>query len=398
MHLQGFDQASQCPESWRLVVGYQLVRQLRIYCCYTNIALRGSGKVKFFICHCVPDLYRDKRLGFMNSYERYTRRLRREPVDQVPNFDIFMTFAAHYIGQPLSRYYLDHRVLVEANLAVLEAFDLDIVQAISDPYREAADFGLQVEFPEDGLPISKVPLITEPGDLQKMISPNPYTGRRMSDRLEAIHSFHQQVGGKVPIMGWVEGALAEAADLRSMTAVLTDLYDRPEWLAELLEKCVEVEIAFARAQVEAGADLIGLGDAVCSQISPKMYRQFGLPYEQRIFAAVHEMGAIARLHICGNTTRILADMTESDADIIDIDWMVDIRQAAEVFGEKAALCGNFDPVTVMLQGTPDQVEQAVAYCMQWGGPRSFSAAGCEIPDGTPHANLLAQAQVLKDAH
>ena len=333
----------------------------------------------------------------MNSYDRFTHRLHGGPVDRVPNFDIFMTFAAHYIGQSLSRYYLDHRVLVEANLTVLEAFDLDIMQTISDPYREAADFGLQVEFPEDGLPISKLPLITEPGDLQRLVSPNPYTGRRMSDRLEAIQSFQQQVGKKVPVMGWVEGALAEAADLRSMTAVLTDLYDRPEWLVELLEKCVEVEIAFARAQVEAGADIIGLGDAVCSQVSPKMYRQFGLPYEQCIFAAVHEMGAIARLHICGNTTRILADMAESGADIIDIDWMVDIHQAADVFGEKAALCGNFDPVAVMLQGTPDQVEQAVADCVQWGGRRSFSAAGCEIPDGTPHANLLAQARALREA-
>src|SRR3972149_1190251 len=183
----------------------------------------------------------------MTSYERYIHRLGGEPVDRVPNFDIFMTFAAHYIGQPLSRYYLDHRVLVEANLAVLEAFDLDIVQTISDPYREAADFGLQVEFPEDGLPISKLPLITEPDDLQKLVSPNPSTGRRMSDRLEAIHSFQQQVGGKVPVMGWVEGALAEAADLRSMTAVLTDLYDRPEWLAEWLLKGLQGEMALSRA-------------------------------------------------------------------------------------------------------------------------------------------------------
>jgi uroporphyrinogen decarboxylase len=163
----------------------------------------------------------------------------------------------------------------------------------------------------------------------------------MSNRLEAIHSFQQQVGGKVPVMGWVEGALAEAADLHSMTAVLTDLYDRPEWLVELLERCVEVEIAFARAQVEAGADIIGLGDAVCSQVSPKMYRQFALPYEQRIFAAVHEMGAIARLHICGNTTRLLEDMAESGADIIDIDWMVDIHQAAEVFA--GSRCAAIDP-------------------------------------------------------
>ena len=85
----------------------------------------------------------------MNSYERMARRLRGEMVDRPPNFNIMMTFAAQHIAQPLSRYYLDYRVLAEANLAVLHDFSLDIVQAISDPYREAADFGLEVEFPED---------------------------------------------------------------------------------------------------------------------------------------------------------------------------------------------------------------------------------------------------------
>lgn len=330
----------------------------------------------------------------MNSFERYASRLRGEAVDRLPNFDILMTRAAHQIGQPLSRYYLDQRVLVEANLAVLNDFHLDIVQAISDPYREAADFGLEVEFPPDNLPVSHTPLVVEPADLQKLIRPDPATGRRMSDRLEAIRSFRAQVGGEVPIMGWVEGALAEAVDLHSMSLTMIDLAKRPEWLTELLEICVEVGIAFARAQVEAGADLIGLGDAACSQISPKMYRQFALPYEQRIFAAVRELGAVGRLHICGNTTRLLPDMLRSGAQIIDLDWMVDVKQAAQIFGDAVSVCGNFDPVRVMLQGTPETVREAVRGCALNAGARSFSAAGCEIPDATPVANLLAQYEML----
>jgi MtaA/CmuA family methyltransferase len=330
----------------------------------------------------------------MNAFERYTSRLRGGTVDRVPNFDILMTRAAHHIGRPLSHYYLDQRVLVEANLAVLDDFHLDIVQAISDPYREAADFGLEVEFPEDSLPISRTPLVIAPDDIKKLIPPDPATGRRMSDRLEAIRSFRAQVGGEVPIMGWVEGALAEASDLHSMSLTMIDLVKQPEWLTELLEICVEVGIAFARAQVEAGADIIGLGDAVCSQISPKMYRQFALPYEQRIFAAVREMGAVGRLHICGNTTRLLPDMARSGAQIIDLDWMVDFGQAAQIFGTEPSPCGNFDPVKVMLQGTPDTVREAVRECVLRGGGRSFNGAGCEIPDATPSANLLAQYQML----
>ena len=332
----------------------------------------------------------------MNSYERMMNRLRGQPVDRPPNFDILMTFAAHYIGQPLSRYYLDHCVLAEANFAVQQDFALDILQAISDPYREAADFGAEIAFPDDNLPICKAPLLLEPADLNRLKPPDPSTGRRMSDRVAGVCALQEQAAGDIPVMGWVEGALAEVADLRGDSALLVDLYDRPEWVHDLLEICVEVGIAFARAQVEAGADIIGMGDAIASQVSPRMYREFALPYEQRIFAAVHELGALARLHICGNTTHILAPMAESGADIIDLDWMVDIRRAAETYGDYPVICGNFDPVAIMLQGTPEQVRQATEYCLRWGGPRNISAAGCEIPDRTPRENLLAQVQAIRE--
>jgi MtaA/CmuA family methyltransferase len=332
----------------------------------------------------------------MNAYERFTRHMRGDVTDRPPNFNIVMTFAAHYIGQPLSRYYLDYRVLCEANLAVQHTFDLDIVQAISDPYREAADFGVNIVFPEDGLPIRRTPLLADLEDLSTLNSPDPAAGRRMSDRLEAVRYLRSKVGGEVPIMGWVEGALAEAADLRGDSALMIDLYDRPQRVRELLEICVEVEIAFAQAQITAGADIVGLGDAIASQVSPQMYRAFALPYEQRIFATVHEMGALGRLHICGNTTRLLPAMAQSGADIIDIDWMVDLHLAAETFGGSPVTCGNFDPVAVLLHGTPEQVREATLNCQKLGGERNINAPGCEVPDGTPHENLLAQARALRE--
>ena len=150
-------------------------------------------------------------------------------------------------------------------------------------------------------------------------------------------------------------------------------------------------------QIDAGADIIGLGDAIASIVSPAMYRKFALPYEKRIFDSVHEKGALARLHICGNTSKILPDMLASGADFIDIDWMVDYAKAAETFGDDASPVGNFDPVAVMHNGSEQTIKDATLHCLKVGGPRSFSAAGCEIPDGTPPNNLLVHARVLRDA-
>jgi len=331
----------------------------------------------------------------MNSSERVWRRLAGEAVDRVPNFNIFMTYAARRIGRLLSEYYRDYHVLVEANLRMAEEFSVDLLQAISDPYRESSDLGSRIVFPPDSLPILQRPVLDEPERLRALGRVTPSEGPRMNDRLQAVRAMRDRTSGEMPVMGWVEGALAEAGVLRGVSRLLMDLVDRPSWAEELLEFCVELEIAFARSQVEAGADLIGLGDAIASQVSPSMYRRFALPYERRIFAAVHAMGARTRLHICGDTTALLGDMVTSGADIIDLDWMVNWEEAHAAHGQKVAFCGNVDPVGVMLRGTSKQVREGILACLRQGSSRSFSAAGCEIPLGTPEENLRMHAETLR---
>ena len=331
----------------------------------------------------------------MNSHQRIKNIISGAPIDRISNFDIFMIRAAHHLGVPLSKYYLDYRVLCEVNISALRDFELDIVQAISDPYREACDMGLEVEFPFDKMPMHRNLLIHEPEDINKIQFPVQNFGRRMTDRLEGVRAMREQVGNEVPVMGWVEGAFAEAADLRGMTEIMKDLSLRPTWLKELLEKCVEVGIAFASAQIDAGAHMIGLGDAAASLISPRMYREFALPYQQRIFDAVKAKGGIPRLHMCGKTAHIHKDMAQSGAQIVDVDWMNDLQQAAEAL-DGLVVCGNLDPVTIFLQGKPEDVYQGVLANAKAGGSRWISAGGCEIPDDTPIENLKAQSQALRD--
>lgn len=89
-------------------------------------------------------------------------------------------------------------------------------------------------------------------------------------------------------------------------------------------------------------------------------------------------------------------MLRSGADIIDLDSMVDFNAASASYRGQVSLCGNANPATDLLQGTPGRVYQVTQHCMQVGGPRSFSAAGCEIPAGTPHEYLWSQLSALRE--
>ena len=329
----------------------------------------------------------------MTPYERLYARMRGEPVDRAPNLCIVMALAAKEAGASYRQMVTDYRVLCEGMLRCQEKYSLDFVSAISDPMREAAGFGAELVLPEDGVPYAKAPLIT--GITRAELRPvAPESAPRMLDRLQAVRHFAQRCKGDIPIIGWVEGPFAELCDLAGISEIMMELMDEPEAIHAALQVCLQQAVDFALAQVREGADIIGIGDAAASLIGPANYREFALPYETALIEQIHKAGAKVKLHICGDINPILPGIAETGADIVDCDWMVDLPRAAGLLEGKAVVCGNFDPVAVLLQGTPETVETAVASCLAATPPSSIIAAGCEVPRDTPEENFKAVAHAL----
>ena len=330
----------------------------------------------------------------MNGYERYIATLNGETVDHPARTPILMRWAAEYIGETYGAFLSDHRVLVEANLRCAHDLELDQVSAISDPLRETEGFGGKVEIhPHSGASCEDPPL-AQTLDPTLLARPDPHTSPRMRDRVEAVRLFKEKVGGRYSILGWVEGPLAEAADLRRMDNLFMDLYDEGEEVAALLDICTEVAIDFAAAQVEAGADTIGVGDAAASQISADLYEEWVWPREKRLVEAIHAMGARVKLHICGNITHLLPGIARLGIDVLDVDHMVDLAAVRAAVAGKVALAGNVDPVQGVMQSCPEAIRRALAECRERAAGPFLVNAGCEIPAGTPVENLRAFCQPL----
>ena len=325
----------------------------------------------------------------MTSKERLYAVLEGKPVDRTPVTPIFMAWAAHYMDHCYRDYYLDGDVLVESQLAMARDFQVDQVSAISDPWREASGYGIEFDYPEDGVGKPKKILLKSPEDIAKLKIIDIDQAERMKQRIESVEKMVVAVGNTHSVLGWVEGPMAEYVDLRGMESSMTDLMDRPETFEQAAKIIVDNAINFARAQIEAGADMIGVGDAAASLVGPQLYAELVLPWQQKLFAAIHETGATVKLHICGNINKIIADMAQSGTDIIDADWMVPLDKARKAVGENIVLCGNFDPTAVLLQGTPEQITTAAQECITKGGEKFILMPGCEVPPGTPPENLRA---------
>jgi MtaA/CmuA family methyltransferase len=337
----------------------------------------------------------DKK-NILTPKKRVFRRLQGETVDKIPNLNIIMTFAAKFMKVPYEKYVTDYRYLVEGNIACCEKFGIDMVSAISDPFREAHGFGENIIFPEDDVPKCTDYFIKDYSDIKKLKINSAMNCERMKDRIEAIKLYKKEVGEKYPILGWVEGAFAESADLRGLSKIMTDIYDAPDYIKKLLGICTEQAIIFSTEQIIAGADFIGIGDAAASLVGPQIYKELVLPYEQKIISSIHKKGAKVKLHICGDISSILNLVPLSGADIIDVDWMVNFKTANEIFKDRCCACGNFDPVKIMLQGSMDDVRKAVISCINDGNNTTFIAAGCEVPKMTPLENLMKVDSTIKE--
>lgn len=325
----------------------------------------------------------------MTPKERIYATLRGQPVDRRAVTPIFMAWSANFIGRTYRDYYLDGDTLVESQLAVTRAFGLDQASAISDPWREASAYGMEFDYPPDGVGKPKGMLIQTPDDIARLAPFEIEKAERPRQRIESVRKMAQAVGATHSVLGWVEGPIAEYADLRGVENTFMDLIDKPEMYVQAAGILIDNAARFARAQIDAGADMIGMGDAVASLINPAMYEQYVLPFEKKLIDAIHEAGATVKLHICGNIANNIALMARTGADIIDVDWMVSLAAAREAVGPDVTLAGNFDPSAVLLQGTPEDVAQAARNCIESAGAKFILQPGCEVPPGTPEPNLRA---------
>jgi MtaA/CmuA family methyltransferase len=218
----------------------------------------------------------------------------------------------------------------------------------------------------------------------------------MANRLAVIAGLKECAGERKLVEGWIEGPCAEAADLRGINNLMLDFYDDPDFVERLFDFVLALELEFAAAQVAAGADLIGIGDAAASLVGPQIYKQFIWPYEQRMIEGVHRLGAKTRIHICGNTRRILGGMGALRSDIVDLDFLAPLDEGRAAMGPSQVLLGNIAPVRDLRGGTPASVYEIMGDCHRQAGDRYIIGAGCEVPRDTPDENLRALVRYARE--
>lgn len=318
----------------------------------------------------------------MNRKERFLKTLNGEPVDRIPVFPLLMSFSAKHYGVTYQQFASDGEIMAQSQLCVLDKFGIDVITACSDAFRISADLGGDIVFPEDKPPFIENPLVGSEADLKLLLKPDPSDKKtRMYDRAKGVREMVKGVRDQAAVLGWVDMPFAEACSLCGVENFMVMLYDEPVLAHRILEFLTDIVIEFSLFQLEQGAVMIGAGDAAASLLSPDLYREFALSYEQRVVNEIHNKGGLVKLHICGNTTKIIGDMVKTKADLFNVDHLVDFDFAKEIYaGNHLTFKGNLDPVADMLLATPEDCFSKVLNCVTKAkGSKYVLSAGCEVP-------------------
>jgi len=331
----------------------------------------------------------------MNKKQQFDALLSGKKNQKIFFKPILMHFAAHFNGATYGKFASDYKTLVESNIKCLEYFDLDAVSLISDPYRETSAFGAKIEFIPEGVPRCLNKLVTNIDEAKNLKIPDVFANERTRDRISGAAYYQKLLKGTVPVGGWIEGPLAEACDLAGVSEMLLNLMIDPDLSNYIMDKCMKVAKDFAKAQIDAGCDYIGIGDAICSQIDLATYDLFVKDRHKELTEYIQSLGAKVKLHICGNIEHLLPSLSTLNLDIIDIDWQVNYNKARLILGDNIVIKGNINPVIIQDSTIEEIVDIVTGLCLITQHEKFILSGGCEICLDTPVSNLLKMSEISK---
>ena len=332
----------------------------------------------------------------MNSLERCMAVLNGETPDRLPIVPQCFMLAVETAGLKISDVNRNGRKMAQAHIISQEKYGYDGCVIDFDDATIAEAVGAKVIYREDEPAIvdEEQPVLKDLRDVYDMPIPDPASSGRLNEWLEATRTLSEAIGDHVFIMGRADqGPFSIACLLRGTTQFMMDLLTEDKQLIDdVLEYCRKISAVFAKAQKDAGAHVTSIGDAFAGPnlISPDMYRQFALIPEQKLAKEVQDYGIPFSIHICGNTNGIIQDMGTTGAKILEVDWMLDIKEARRLVPEDTVLMGNIDPSSPLVIGTPSDVDAAVKRLIEaTKGRRHIISSGCAMGRNTPPENFKA---------
>jgi len=316
---------------------------------------------------------RESTIVSMNPTERLLRSCRGEPVDRPPVW--LMRQAGRYLpeyrrvreGVTFQQMCRDVDRAVEVSLQPIDLVGTEAVIMFSDIFTPIPGMGIDVDF-DPG------PIIADPihslEQVEKLRDPDPRDS--VPFVFEIIRTLRAELEGpKLPLLGFagapftIAAYLVEGRGSKEFTKLKRMMYREPDVLRALLAKLTDNVVAYLNAQIEAGAQVVQLFDTWAGLLAPADYREWILPIHREVVSRVNRADAPLILYV-NNGAHVFDEMLESGADVLSLDWRMEMATAARRADGRASLQGNLDPGA--LHQSREQIFRAVRRIAEAAAP------------------------------
>jgi uroporphyrinogen decarboxylase len=215
---------------------------------------------------------------------------------------------------------------------------------------------------------------------------------------EAIQLVRRALPANVAVIGFagapftLASYLVEGGSSRASLATKRFILEQRSAWERLLDRLADLTVRYLRMQVAAGADAVQLFDSWAGALPPDLYREAVLPWTQRIVRAVRALGVPVIVFSTG-TAGFLDTVAATEADVIGVDWRIDLDRAWQLIGERA-IQGNLDPAWLL--APRDELRGAVRRVLERAGGRPghiFNLGHGVLPETPPDAVAVVVDEV-----
>ncbi|MCF6291656.1 MAG: uroporphyrinogen decarboxylase [Desulfobacterales bacterium] len=237
----------------------------------------------------------------------------------------------------------------QVTLQPVDILGVDAAILFSDILIPMEAMGLTLRFLEKRGPVFPDPVRSRAA-VDRLIIPDPddETGFVM----QTIRLLRQEL--KVPLIGF-SGApftlatyLIEGGSSKFFFETKKMMFTEPELYHRLLDKITDCTSLYLKAQAAAGAQALQIFDSWAGVLAPGDFARFALPYVQRIIRELRQTTDVPIIYFANNGATLLELSKTSGADVLGLDWRVDIGAAADQVGDQVSLQGNLDPIALLL--------------------------------------------------
>jgi uroporphyrinogen decarboxylase len=339
----------------------------------------------------------------LNRKSLFLHACRCEPVERVPVW--IMRQAGRYLPEYRAvrekHNFLEvcktPELAIEVSLQPHRILGVDAVIVFSDILIPAGAMGVPFELSDKG-PVIGTPIRTE-RQVAKLASFDPE--RETGFLMEAIRGLVRELGPNVPVLGFAGAPwtlacyMIEGHGKDGFPTAKTLLYSDPKLFRDLLNRIARATARYLQAQIAAGAAAVQLFDTWVGELTLDQYREFALPATQLL---IEEIGAgdTPVILYTKASSHLLAAAAESRANVLSVDWRLDLATVRELVGPRIALQGNVDPC--MLLGPTEGVRRAAQEAVEsTGGIGHILNLGHGILQQTPVENARAFVQAGQSA-